>query len=86
MQMLVKILTEMLPVTPTTGGRADAIDILPKPLSNDAAGHGLWILLTDDDDITATTGVGAVCVLKWDGWRSGYKAGSGLAFPGLLLP
>ena len=86
MQMLVKILTGML--TPTTGGRAYEIDILPKSLSNDAAGHGLCILLTDDDDtgITATTGAGAVCVFEWDGWRSGYKAGSGLAFPGLLLP
>ena len=62
MQMLVKILTGML--TPTTGGRAYAIDILSKSLSNDAAGHGLCILLTDDDDITATTGAGAVCVLE----------------------
>ena len=57
--------------TPTSGGKANAIDILPKSLSNDAAESGLWILLTDDDDVTATTGVGAVRVLEWDGWKSG---------------
>ena len=39
------------------------VDILPKSLSNDS----LWILFTDDDDITANTGVGAVRVLEWDG-------------------
>ena len=55
--------------TPTSGGKANAIDILPKSLSNDAE-SGLWILLTDDDDVTATNGVGAVRVLEWDGWRS----------------
>jgi len=56
--------------TPTSGGKANAIDILPKSLSNDAE-SGLWILLTDDDDATVTTGVGAVRVLEWDGWTSG---------------
>lgn len=51
--------------TPTSGGKANAIDILPKPLSE----SGLWILLTDDDDATTSpTGVGAVRVLEWDGW------------------
>lgn len=55
--------------TPTSGGKANAIDILPK--SKDAE-SGLWILLTDDDDVTASpTGVGAVRVLEWDGWKSG---------------
>ena len=54
--------------TPTSGGKANAIDILPKPLSE----SGLWILLTDDDDATASpTGVGAVRVLEWDGWMGG---------------
>ena len=54
--------------TPTSGGKANAIDILPKPLSD----SGLWILLTDDDDATASpTGVGALLVLEWDGWESG---------------
>ena len=57
--------------TPTSGGKANAIDILPKSLSKDAE-NGLWILLTDDDDATASsTGVGAVRVLEWDGWTSG---------------
>lgn len=59
--------------TPTSGGKANAIDILPKSLlsSNDDTESGLWILLTDDDDVTATTtGVGAIRVLEWDGWRS----------------
>ena len=54
--------------TPTSGGKANAMDILPKPLSE----SGLWILLTDDDDATASpTGVGAVRVLEWDGWMDG---------------
>ena len=54
--------------TPTSGGKANAIDILPKTLSE----SGLWILLTDDDDATASpTGVGAVRVLEWDGWTGG---------------
>ena len=53
--------------TPTSGGKANAIDILPKSPEN-----GLWILLTDDDDVTASpTGVGAVRVLEWDGWTGG---------------
>ena len=57
--------------TPTSGGKANAIDILPKSLlPNDDAESGLWILLTDDDDVTATTtGIGAIRVLEWDGWR-----------------
>ena len=46
--------------TPTSGGKANAIDILPKD------DGGLWILLTDDDD-AATIGAGAVRVLEWDG-------------------
>ena len=54
--------------TPTSGGKANAIDILPKSLSE----SGLWILLTDDDDATVPpTGVGAVRVLEWDGWTGG---------------
>ena len=56
--------------TPTSGGKANAIDILPKSLLSNDAENGLWILLTDDDDVTATTGVGAVRILEWDGWRS----------------
>ena len=54
--------------TPISGGKANAIDILPKTLSE----SGLWILLTDDDHATASpTGVGAVRVLEWDGWTGG---------------
>jgi carboxy-cis,cis-muconate cyclase len=40
--------------TPTSGGKANAIAILPT-LSNDTAESSLWILLTDDDGVTAPT-------------------------------
>lgn len=54
--------------TPTSGGKANAIDLLAKDIS----GVGLWILLTDDDDVTASTsGTGAIRVLEWDGWGTG---------------
>jgi carboxy-cis,cis-muconate cyclase len=54
--------------TPTSGGRANAIDILPMGEVED----GLWILLTDDDEVTGSpTGTGAVRVLEWDGWAKG---------------
>ncbi|KIM39203.1 hypothetical protein M413DRAFT_447166 [Hebeloma cylindrosporum] len=54
--------------TPTSGGKANAIDILPKGEEED----GLWILLTDDDELTASpNGTGAVRVLEWDGWGKG---------------
>lgn len=54
--------------TPTSGGKANAIDISIK----DSSGDGLWILLTDDDDETASaSGTGAVRVLEWDGWGNG---------------
>jgi carboxy-cis,cis-muconate cyclase len=53
--------------TPTSGGKANAIDILPKGEED-----GLWILLTDDDEVTASPhGTGAVRVLEWDGWGKG---------------
>ena len=55
--------------TPTSGGKANAIDILPKSRDTES---GLWILLADDDDTTASpAGIGAVRVLEWDGWMSG---------------
>ena len=41
----------------TSGGQANAIDILSKSLSNDTAESGLWISHTDDER-----------VLEWDGW------------------
>lgn len=54
--------------TPTSGGRANAIDLLGK----DTSGIGQWILLTDDDDVTSSaSGTGAVRVLEWDGWGTG---------------
>lgn len=54
--------------TPTSGGKAHAIDILPKGEEED----GLWILLTDDDEVTASPhGTGAVRVLEWNGWGKG---------------
>ncbi|KAF8955027.1 Lactonase, 7-bladed beta-propeller-domain-containing protein [Flammula alnicola] len=57
--------------TPTSGGKANAIDILPKDTPGNASGS-LWILLTDDDEATASpSGAGAVRVLEWDGWGSG---------------
>lgn len=53
--------------TPTSGGKANAIDILPK-----AGEDGVWILLTDDDEVTASpNGTGAIRVLEWEGWRKG---------------
>lgn len=72
--------------TPTSGGKANAIDLLPKYLQGTTpqkqglpgSQSGFWILLTDDDDWTAKRG-GGVHVLEWDGWDSGgvqYVAGS----------
>ncbi|KJA21800.1 hypothetical protein HYPSUDRAFT_41660 [Hypholoma sublateritium FD-334 SS-4] len=54
--------------TPTSGGKANAIDLLAKDMS----GLGVWILLTDDDEVTASaSGTGAIRVLEWDGWGTG---------------
>ncbi|KAF8192954.1 Lactonase, 7-bladed beta-propeller-domain-containing protein [Pholiota molesta] len=47
--------------TPTSGGKANAIDISTK----DSSGDGLWILLTDDDDETASASG------RWNGWGNG---------------
>jgi len=54
--------------TPTSGGKANAIDIRSKEGAN---GGGVWVLLTDDDESTAISGTGAVRVLEWDGWNTG---------------
>ncbi|KAF6760468.1 hypothetical protein DFP72DRAFT_73205 [Ephemerocybe angulata] len=51
--------------TPTSGGRANALDI---KLKSGKEG-GYWILLTDDDQ--QADRVGAVRVLEWDGWGDG---------------
>ena len=50
--------------TPTSGGKANAIDVLHKTLDG---GGEVWLLLTDDDD-AAVEGGGGVRVLEWDGW------------------
>lgn len=53
--------------TPTSGGKANAIDLLTKK-----DGVGIWILLTDDDELNAAVGCrGAVRVLEWDGLETG---------------
>ncbi|KAF8894682.1 hypothetical protein BD779DRAFT_1669152 [Infundibulicybe gibba] len=55
--------------TATSGGKANALDILPKaPEKTDS--EAVWIALTDDDEHTATTGGGGVRVLEWDGWNT----------------
>lgn len=65
--------------TPTSGGKANAIDVYPKSsLSHETRADkdvgAVWILLTDDDDYTASVeGRGGVRVLEWDGWGSGVK-------------
>ncbi|KAF8901201.1 Lactonase, 7-bladed beta-propeller-domain-containing protein [Gymnopilus junonius] len=57
--------------TPTSGGKANAIDILSKNSPGQEDQDGLWILLTDDDDVTESSGSGAIRVLEWDGWEKG---------------
>ncbi|KAG6856857.1 hypothetical protein H0H87_012674 [Tephrocybe sp. NHM501043] len=52
--------------TPTSGGKANALDVLPKEEED-----GVWILLTDDDDATANETGGGVRLLEWDGWGTG---------------
>ncbi|ESK94737.1 muconate cycloisomerase 1 [Moniliophthora roreri MCA 2997] len=59
--------------TPTSGGKAHAIDLYPKSFVGAESDHeGLWILLTDDSDHAASIeGGGGVRVLEWDGWGTG---------------
>ncbi|KAF9044196.1 hypothetical protein BJ165DRAFT_1347954 [Panaeolus papilionaceus] len=63
--------------TPTSGGRANAIDLLPTARMSNDDNHndedeGLWIVLTDEDDETASpAGTGAIRVLEWKGWKEG---------------
>jgi carboxy-cis,cis-muconate cyclase len=53
--------------TRTSGGRANAIDLLTKK-----DGPGFWVLLTDDDEVSAAVRRrGAVRVLEWDGMETG---------------
>ncbi|KAF8066684.1 Lactonase, 7-bladed beta-propeller-domain-containing protein [Lyophyllum atratum] len=62
--------------TPTSGGKANALDLLPKALA-DESGEGVWILLTDDDDAAAGEAGGGVRVLEWDGWGRGVEVVAG---------
>ncbi|KAK7049842.1 hypothetical protein VNI00_005272 [Paramarasmius palmivorus] len=59
--------------TPTSGGKAHAIDLYPKSLAGaDHDSKGVWVLLTDDSDYAASIeGGGGVRILEWDGWGTG---------------
>ena len=58
--------------TPTSGGKAHAIDLLSKSMSDDRMGPGAWIVLTDDGDHAASPdGGGGIRILEWDGWGTG---------------
>jgi len=55
--------------TPTSGGKANAVDLLSKQ-----DGEGVWIVLTDDDEATfgeGGPGNGAVRVLEYNGLGTG---------------
>jgi carboxy-cis,cis-muconate cyclase len=55
--------------TPTSGGKANAVDLLSKQ-----DGEGMWIVLTDDDDAVFGEdgpGNGAVRVLEFNGLGAG---------------
>lgn len=65
--------------TPTSGGKANALDLLPK---GDKEGEGMWVLLTDDDDAAAGEAGGGVRVLDWDGWGKGVRVVAGWPAPG----
>lgn len=59
--------------TPTSGGKANAIELLAKSesemeSSDDGLGTPVWIVLTDDEEGLEA---GAVRVLEWDGENSG---------------
>ncbi|KAG7444511.1 putative isomerase YbhE [Guyanagaster necrorhizus] len=65
--------------TPTSGGKAHAIDLLPKsslPSSDQESFsvpvESVWILLTDDDPCTQIAEpCASVRILEWDGWGTG---------------
>ena len=66
--------------TPTSGGRANAIELRAKDESGD---DGVWIVLTDDEELEGDGPVAAVRVLEWDSvygvrsvveWPSGENA------------
>ncbi|KAK0443065.1 Lactonase, 7-bladed beta-propeller-domain-containing protein [Desarmillaria tabescens] len=59
--------------TPTSGGKAHAIDLLPKASDSlSIPAESLWIVLTDDDPCTqAPEPCASVRILEWDGWDTG---------------
>ncbi|GLB40971.1 putative lactonase, 7-bladed beta-propeller [Lyophyllum shimeji] len=65
--------------TPTSGGKANALDLLAKGYAD---GDGVWILLTDDDDAAAGEAGGGVRVLEWDGWGKGVRVVAAWPVPG----
>lgn len=65
--------------TRTSGGRANAIELLPKGAEGN--GEGWWILITDDDE-EAVRGGGDVRVLEWDGWGEGKGMKEVAGWPG----
>ncbi|KXN81587.1 Muconate cycloisomerase 1 [Leucoagaricus sp. SymC.cos] len=59
--------------TPTSGGKANAIDLANQSHSDqtkieEEEDEGVWILLTDDDEVTAASGSSGVKILEWNGW------------------
>lgn len=58
--------------TPTSGGKAHALDLLPKAAALTSSSSAVWVLLTDDDDTTTSPdGGNGVRILEWDGWGTG---------------
>ncbi|KAK0488581.1 Lactonase, 7-bladed beta-propeller-domain-containing protein [Armillaria novae-zelandiae] len=65
--------------TPTSGGKAHAIDLFSKSASRSSdqeafsvPTESVWILLTDDDPCTRTgEPCASVRILEWDGWDTG---------------
>ncbi|RDB26645.1 Muconate cycloisomerase 1 [Hypsizygus marmoreus] len=71
--------------TSTSGGKAHALDLLPKSEEGSASpsSDSVWILLTDDDDSTTSpAGGNGVRVLEWNGWGKGLSEVAGWPAPG----
>jgi carboxy-cis,cis-muconate cyclase len=56
--------------TPTSGGKANAIELKAKAPEDGGGGdiNGVWIVLTDDEP-----GAGGLWILEWDCERGGHK-------------
>lgn len=55
--------------TPTSGGKANAIEIIHRE-SDSGEDTKAWILLTDDDESVESGGPG-IRVIEWSGWKKG---------------